>query len=263
MVMSRIQPVPDGRTLPVSLETDLVRRLDELVSAWGLVYRSYVSAGFIRENPFGIHTVRYAVRPDSAVMVLREESRICATVTAMGDVGDGSLALDRVFPTELRQLRREGGKLMELGLFAHEAGGTRRTAGIVEMLRSAFCHGASLGYTDIICGVAPHHARFYGVMCGFEPYGPEKFYDGLHDAPVVLLRADVERIRRETHRYRGLAGRGVSPVRAWGLRPQLCLASDEVRGSVIGQYLYWTGRHSSPACRLGRSPVACEGSFCA
>lgn len=218
-----------------------VAGIEDLLEAWRLVYRVYLLSGLIPPNPYEVHVAPHAVSSRSLVSVLRSRGRIAGTVTAMGDMASLGLPLDAVFPSELGDLRSAGGRLMEFGLFAHDLSiaGDRRA--LIDLLRTCFCFGIAMGYTDLLAGVAPHHARFYEGMFGFRRISGDTVYPGLNSAPVTLLRADVEEVRANRQTLRALADLPEEALTPEWFADRYVLASPEIAASAIGSYLDWRG----------------------
>src|ERR1044071_1772763 len=126
------------------------RGLDEVIQAWSLVYRIYVQSGLISANPYEIHTVGTAVKPDTAVILARLGQLPVATLSAIADGPDG-LPLDSVYAAELDRLRASGRRLLEIGLFADRRTELRRSFAVVlDLMRYVTYYGVLRGDTDAI-----------------------------------------------------------------------------------------------------------------
>src|SRR5690349_21354447 len=101
---------------PSGLVFQTAKSLDDVVAAWRVLHDAYVRVGFITANPFGIHTVPQAVGPHSLVMVGQIQGLTVSTITAIGDNPLG-VPVESVYPDEIAQLRSQGRKVLEVGLF--------------------------------------------------------------------------------------------------------------------------------------------------
>lgn len=166
--------------------------LEDVVSAWEMVYQSYRRKDLISPSPHRLHTAPQAISHDTAVILGSLSSLTVTTLTAMAD-GPKGLPLDRVYEDELAKLRSQGRTLVEVGLFADRRKHLARTAeALFQLMRYAFFYGLERGMTDFVIGVHPRHARFYIRALGFDYLGAERVYPAVNDRPVVLLRGDIE-----------------------------------------------------------------------
>ena len=164
-----------------------------------MVYRSYLDTGLIHPNKHRIHTAPQAVGPHSVVIIGQISDLIVSTLTSMVDPPTGQgLPLDRVYKNELDTLRKQGRRLMEVGLFADRRRKLARSAeALLQLMRFAFYYGLDQRVTDFVIGVHPRHARFYVRSFGFEAFGDPRVYPAVNDRPVQLLRGDLEdRLKR-------------------------------------------------------------------
>ena len=166
--------------------------IGQVIEAWSLVYRSYLRAGLIPANPSRLHTVAHAIQPRSVVICGRIGGLTVSTMSGYFDRTDGpGLPLDRVYPDELADLRRDGRTLIEIGLFADRREHIERSVeSLLELMRQVTYFAVGHGATDGIISVLPRHAPFYTRLLGFEPIGDVKTYSLVKDNPVVLLRLD-------------------------------------------------------------------------
>ncbi len=183
------------RTRPLNvadLEIAVAHTREEVAAAWQLVYRSYREADLIEDNPFQIHTVPHALRTSTTVVLGRMGDELVSTLTMMHDSRNGGLPLDCVYKTRLDELRSEGRRLMEVGLFADRRLTIgRATAAFMEMMRFVF-YNSCYHLADIIIGVHPSHAAFYQRNFGFVIDGHVDAHPTVNHRPVVLLRGDTQ-----------------------------------------------------------------------
>ena len=91
--------------------------LEHVQSAWRLVYDRYTEMGLIDPNPFRIHAVPTAVGEHACVIWGPEGLEVGYTMTLFRDNPMG-LALDSVYASHLDKLRRNGRRLLEVGMLA-------------------------------------------------------------------------------------------------------------------------------------------------
>lgn len=176
---------------PADLQISIAATREEVAAAWNLVYNSYRQADLIADNPYHIHTVPHALRPGTSVILGRMDGEIVSTLTIMHDGGEG-LPLDRVYRSRLDELRSEGRRLMEVGLFADRRLSIgRATAAFMEMMRFVF-YNSCYSLADIMIGVHPSHAPFYQRNFGFQIDGPVDVHPLVNCRPVILLRGDTQ-----------------------------------------------------------------------
>jgi hypothetical protein len=215
----------------------VARTLDEVVTAWRMVYLAYRRGGLIDANPFRIHTAPQAATADAAVIAAQIGDMTVSTLTAFAD-GRGDLPLDRVYHAELNALRDQGRSLMEVGLFADRRLELHRSAeSLFELMRYAFYYGLRTKVTDFIIGVHPRHARFYTRAFGFEPFGGARTYPAVNHRPVVLLRGDLDARLKLKPLHPALDYFVNNPVPDSLFDGRFGFAPRDVAGSVIEQFL--------------------------
>lgn len=191
---------------PPPCRFSVARSVDDVATAWSLLYQAYRRAGYISENPYGLHTVKQAIGRHTAVVTAKVGSRAVGTISAMADSRLG-LPLDAVYRDELKLLRWEGRRLVEVGLLG-EAGSAEvegaASSPVFDLMRYSFWFTYYVGGTDFICGIPPRRARLYNRSLGFEPIGPVKSYATVEDNPVVLMRVETSYVLQHHKKHRGL-----------------------------------------------------------
>ena len=229
--------------------------LSQVIKAWRLVYHVYLQSGLISPNPYKIHTVPQAIESTTAVFV--EQTAPCegSTLSAILDSPTG-LPLDSVYREELDELRSRGCRLLEFGLLADtsvicddedfrpkkhlpQSGRypmvARMGDGLANVFRHAFWYAMHHDVTDIVIGVNPKHAPFYQRVAGFRRIARHKAYRAVHDAPVVLLRCELDRrLKSKKHLPEGLAYCLEYPPIDGAFDDRCVFAPEEVRASVVG-----------------------------
>lgn len=176
--------------------------LDEVISAWGLVYKQYLQASFIRPNNVSVFTFPEYLSNNAAVVVGENKGKVVCTASAVLDSPQG-LPLDAYYQKELNQLRNEGRKLIEIGLLA-DSRGSAKVNEIMDLISAISRFGGFSGHHDYVIGVNPRRINLFSKIFGVKLYGEPKDYDSLKAAPVVLMHvrtSDLEvNIRRAISR---------------------------------------------------------------
>jgi hypothetical protein len=168
----------------------VARTLDDVLEAWQLVYMAYRRAELIDSNPFELHTIPQAVGPQTVVITGCLGPMPSTTLSAYVDSPAG-LPLDSVYPEELGGLRKQGRRLMEVGLFGDRRDHlVRSSEGLFDLMRFAFYYGTHSNCDDAIIGIHPRHAPFYQRFFALEQIGAARAYATVKNNPVVLLRLD-------------------------------------------------------------------------
>jgi len=172
---------------------EVAKSLADVLDAWRLVYRTYLSVGLIEPNSWGLHLVPQAVSSQTIVVLRRYRAVLLSTISAYADSSRG-LPLDCVYREELNALRARGRKLVEVGMLA-DAPGTRPRSlpEMADIMRFPFYFTMLSGWDDLVIGVHPRHVPFYERLFGFVQAGPQRSYPLVNDHDVVLLRLDVHR----------------------------------------------------------------------
>ena len=211
--------------------------LEQVESAWRLVYDRYTEMGLIEENPFGIHTVPGAVGQHAWVIWGPEGRDVGYTMTLFRDNPMG-LALDSVYARELDELRRQGRRLLEVGMLAdRRRSAARSAAALFSMMRWALHCALQNDLTDLVIGVHPRHALFYTRYYGFEQFASPTSYPLVRNHPVVPLRLRIPEGLAQAEIARGLAHahNRALPERAFSHR--FAFAPEQLRGSLISGFL--------------------------
>jgi hypothetical protein len=211
--------------------------LQQVESAWRLVYDRYSQMGLINENPFGIHAVPGAVGEHACVIWGPDGANVGYTMTLFRDNPMG-LALDSVYAHELDELRGKGRRLLEVGMLADRRESAARGIGaLFSMMRWAIHYGLHHGLTDIVIGVHPRHAQFYARCYGFEQFAEPTSYPLVRDNPVVPLRLRLRESLANDVLPRGLADARDNPIPASAFAHCFAFKPEQLRGSRIAGFL--------------------------
>jgi len=211
--------------------------LEQVESAWRLVYDRYLHMGLIDENPFGIHAVPSGMGQHACVIWGSEGQEVGYTMTLFRDSPEG-LALDSVYPRHLNKLRRKGRRLLEVGMLADRRRRASRGVGaLFSMMRWAVHFGLHVDLTDIVIGVHPRHARFYERCYGFEQFASPTSYPLVRNNPVVPLRLRLRERLANAVLPRGLADARDNPIPAGAFAHRFAFEPQQLRGSLIAGYM--------------------------
>ncbi len=211
--------------------------VEQVESAWRLVYDRYSQMGLIDENPFGIHAVPTAVGQHACVIWGPEGPEVGYTMTLFRDNPMG-LALDSVYGPHLDEMRRKGRRLLEVGMLADRRRcASRGIQALFSMMRWAVHYALHNELTDIIIGVHPRHAQFYVRCYGFEEFAEPTSYPLVRNHPVVPLRLRLRERLAEDGLPRGLADARNNPVPASAFAHRFEFRPEQLRGSLIAGFL--------------------------
>lgn len=211
--------------------------LEQVESAWRLVYERYSQMGLIDENPFGIHAVPSAVGQHACVIWGPEGPDVGYTMTLFHDNPVG-LALDSVYARDLDDLRGKGRRLLEVGMLAdRRQSASRGVAVLFSMMRWAIHYGLHTDLTDIVIGVHPRHAQFYVRCYGFEQFAAPTTYPLVRNNPVVPLRLRLREGLANDVLPRGLADARDNPLPDSAFSHRFAFEPEQLHGSLIAGFL--------------------------
>ncbi|HEX7369157.1 MAG TPA: hypothetical protein VF284_02585 [Rhodanobacteraceae bacterium] len=224
--------------------------LQQVESAWRLVYERYSQTGLIDGNPFGIHAVPAAVGQHACVIWGPDGPEVGYTMTLFGDSPIG-LPLDSVYAEYLDELRRDGRRLLEVGMLADR----RQCAAhclkaLFSMMRWGIHYGLHNDMTDIVIGVHPRHAQFYQRCYGFETFAPPTNYPMVRNHPVVLLRLRLLEQLAKDVLPRGLTDACANPLPRSAFAQRFAFGSKQLRGSLIAAFM--KSRHGIDLCQTAK-----------
>lgn len=171
---------------------------DELLNAYSLLYQEYLHAGYIKQNTNKILFTKHHLLPKTTVFVAKSGKTILSTATLVRDSKQFGLPMDELYGTELKKLRSDQRKILEVGSLASNRYQFTRS-GIQNFTKLLFLYCVFLDADDVCVMVNPKHVPLYKRLCDLEVFGKEKYYPKVN-APAVALRADVSQVREKLYR---------------------------------------------------------------
>lgn len=194
---------------PSVIEITLARTPSDLLSAFRLLYQSYVRAGLAAENPLQLRLTPFHPLNTTEVFVAKCRDEVVSTMTMVAD-GTLGLPMDSMYGEEVQTLKRSGLRVAEMGCFADRRTSPVRFKEVFGYLASLVVQVARVrNINALVAATHPKHARFYARWLGFEYFGELKQCPYAAGNPAVALLLDFEAIRNTVY-YERLFGRPVT-----------------------------------------------------
>lgn len=164
----------------------------ELTAAYGLVYRQYVTKGFIAPRPGGIvYSQTFGLPTSRTVVAILEDGHVIGTWSMVGD-NELGLHLEGTFASEVEQLRQKGSRLAEVTCLCTEPEiHISSRAVLFELTKFAVHHSFLRGYDDVLLAVHPHHYPFYWRTLRATQISPCRPYAAVSGSPAVCCRINM------------------------------------------------------------------------
>ncbi|HET8576386.1 MAG TPA: hypothetical protein VFO18_04760 [Methylomirabilota bacterium] len=181
-----------GDAVVDSFDFGLAHDTDTFDQAFRLVHDRYVEQGYMQRHPSGRRLSLFHALPSSSVFVVKDGSRVAATLTLIEDATLG-LPMDDLYRDELNLSRAQGRRLAEVSALALDPRYRAHGVSIVmRMMRLTYAFAAVIARLDDICiAVNPRHVDFYRNALNFHAFGALKRYKTVNDAPAVAMRLDL------------------------------------------------------------------------
>lgn len=163
-----------------------------------LIKRMYSWRGYDLDEPLDGSV------PNRMTLVTDTAGHTVGTMTLCFDSEIG-LPADENFKARLDLLRNLGCTLCEPTRLAIDTHVPKRVFASMIHISYIYAHNIH-GYTDYVIEVNPRHAMFYKKMLGFTDFGSERLCTRVN-APAVLLRLELEHMRRQIERFGGMMER--------------------------------------------------------
>ncbi|MBI3615868.1 MAG: PilZ domain-containing protein [Candidatus Omnitrophica bacterium] len=176
--------------------------LEELKSAYRLVYKEYLARGYCQPNPSQMQYNFFSVLPGTCTFILKGEDKLFGTISLIVDSPCG-LPMESLFPKEIGRFRAQGRRLAEVGLLALDLSAIGKTffsltsfqkqACLFRLFKLMFDHARFVaGVTDLVIGMHPKHETLYRYLT-FERIGAVRSYEGACGKPALPMRMDIPR----------------------------------------------------------------------
>jgi len=195
---------------PVSaedIEFKVVDTLDELEQSYNLIYKAYVTRGYVKPHHSEMRIGIYNLLPDTRTFIAKKDDLVIMTLTLIPDSPLG-LPMDEIYNIEMDFLRYHGRKAAELsGLAVHETLSGKGMFIFLALVKLVYFYARSAGIDDFCIAVHPKHESFYENVLLFEHLGEEKLYSCVRNSPALGKRLNLHTFekrlsRRNRHLYR-------------------------------------------------------------
>ncbi len=197
-----------------ALEVRLAQNIEEMKSAFSLVYDEYRKRGYCMESPSRMHYTCFSFLPNSRLFILKEKGNLIGTVSLIPDSPCG-LPMESVFPSVVQRFRKPSRKISEVGLLALHTDAFQKgsfSLANFRKLKAAFylfktmfdyARGAA-GITDFLIAVHPKHEKLYRTL-QFQVLGPAvESYPGACSKPALPMHFDVLKVVKTVSSHHGV-----------------------------------------------------------
>lgn len=168
---------------------------DELLQAYSLLYKEYLNAGYVQEDPHELLFTPHHLLPQTKVFIAKSAATVLSTATLVHDSRQFGLPMDALYLSELDALRGQGRKILEVCSLASNSCDFPKY-GIQNFTRLIFLYCLYLDIDDVCIMVHPRHAHLYKNRYEFKMFGEERHYPRVN-APAVALRANIHDVRQK------------------------------------------------------------------
>lgn len=175
--------------------------LEELKSAYRIVYQQYLQKNYCRPNELKMHFTHFCFVPGSRTFLLGKDNKVRGVLSLIPDSRLG-LPLESVFKNEAQPVRAAERKLAEISLFALDESYLNRDGKALAefyklpssfaLFKGMFHYARQNGVTDLVIAVHPSHERLYRSLT-FQTIGSERSYDLACGNPAVAMHLDIPR----------------------------------------------------------------------
>ncbi len=168
------------------IEYKIADTWEERLSAFRLVYHSYLRAGLGQPNPHGVRVTPYHLLPTTEVFIARLDETTIFTMTLVID-GELGLPMESVYPDVVESIRTQG-LAAEISCLADRRANIERFFPVFLKCSVLLAQYAwKRGVEHLLAAVHPRHARFYRRFLNFDYIGEEKSYPTVRGNPAVPL----------------------------------------------------------------------------
>lgn len=164
---------------------------DSLLSAFRLVYDTYVRCRLMEPNAYAMRVTPYHLPEDTDVFVASRGESVTCTMSLVRD-GQMGLPMEDAYGPEVRQRRDQGNRVAEVSCLAGGVDGGKGMRRVAIRLMGFMAQYAwRRGVDELLIAVHPDHARFYERMIAFRPIGGERSYTPVCNKPAVAMALDL------------------------------------------------------------------------
>ena len=170
---------------------------ERLTAAFELVYRSYLTKGYIRPHPGGVvYQSTFGLSSSRTLVAVTQAGKLLGTLTLVGDNPFG-MQLEATYSAEVEALLAEGRKVAEVTCLAVEPGAQFRPRAVFFALTQFALHYAYWQrYDDLLLAIHPRHYHFYWQVFRVYPVGPCRPHGPVRGNPAVCCRIDMRLLER-------------------------------------------------------------------
>lgn len=198
---------------PAGLEVHIARDLEEMKSAFSLVYDEYRKRNYCEESPSRMHYTCFSFLPDARLFVLKEKGKLIGTISLISDSPCG-LPMESIFSSEIQAFRKPERKIAEVGLLALKSDAFQRGSfslanfkklkAAFHLFKAMFDYARDAGTTDFLIAVHPKHEKLYRTL-QFQVLGPAvESYPGACSKPALPMRMDIIKVVKTVSSHRGV-----------------------------------------------------------
>jgi hypothetical protein len=131
------------------------------------------------------------------VLVAKEHDRVVATMSLFMDNTLVGLPMEATYGAEVRDLRRAGRRLCEVGCLADTDLGTRDFVAVfTALIRLAWQHHVYYGGDTGVITVNPRHRAFYTKVLGFVPLAARRACAAVRNHPAEAFLLDPALLKK-------------------------------------------------------------------
>lgn len=185
-----------------NLESRVATTREDLLRAYELVYREYVTRGYCSPQAAKLHYTYYTLLPSSRTFILEHDRQLVGTISLIEDSPMG-LPMESTFPEQIGHYRANRRKLVEVSLLAldHKVFGNKsfsltdlgKLAATFRLFKIAFDYARFIaGNTDLMISMHPRHRELYYYL-SFEAIGPVRSYQGAQGKPALPMHLNIDK----------------------------------------------------------------------
>lgn len=182
--------------LPLEIKNDVVFKIadsiEDMESAFALVYKSYVKLGYCSPNDLGLRGTYYHALPSTAILVAKSKIETIGTLSIVRDNSTFSLPIESTF--NLGPLRHGGHRLAEITSMVIHSDHRRSQGGqILFPLMKLMYHYCSenFGVNRLVIAISPKDEDFYKSLLLFKR-APQTSIKNYLGAPAIVMYLDLD-----------------------------------------------------------------------